>query len=52
MDTVYLSDFQGLGKPIENLKMNSDDEVQVLILLSSLPNSWETLVVSLNNSAP
>ena len=29
-----------------------DDELQALLLLSSLPNSWETLVVSLSNSAP
>ncbi|GFZ04053.1 hypothetical protein Acr_16g0006770 [Actinidia rufa] len=29
-----------------------DDEMQALLLLSSLPESWETLVVSLSNSAP
>ena len=29
-----------------------DDELQALLLMSSLPNSWETLVVSLSNSAP
>uniref|UniRef100_A0A2N9EH16 Integrase catalytic domain-containing protein n=1 Tax=Fagus sylvatica TaxID=28930 RepID=A0A2N9EH16_FAGSY len=29
-----------------------DDELQALLLLSSLPDSWETLVVSLSNSAP
>ena len=28
------------------------DELQALLLLSSLPDSWETLVVSLSNSAP
>jgi hypothetical protein len=28
-----------------------DDELQPLLLLSSLPDSWETLVVSLSNSA-
>ena len=27
------------------------DEMQALLLLSSLPDSWETLVVSLSNSA-
>jgi hypothetical protein len=26
------------------------DEMEALILLSSLPDSWETLVVSLSNS--
>ena len=34
------------------MKLELDDEVQNLLLLSSLPDSWETLVVSLSNSAP
>lgn len=32
--------------------MKIEDAVQALILLSSLPDSWETLVISLSNSAP
>ena len=32
------------------MKLELDDEVQTLLLLSSLPNSWETLVVSFSNS--
>ena len=31
--------------------MNFDDEIQGLWLLNTLPNSWETLRVSLTNSA-
>ena len=34
------------------MKLRLDDEVHVLLLLSSLPNNWETLGVSLSNSAP
>ena len=34
------------------MKLELDDEVQILLLLSSLPYSWETLVVSLSNLAP
>ena len=34
------------------MKLELDDEVQTLLLLSSLLDSWETLVVSLSNSAP
>ena len=34
------------------MKLELDDEVHALLLLSSLLNSWETLVVSLSNSAP
>ncbi|KAL9419480.1 hypothetical protein AB3S75_037275 [Citrus x aurantiifolia] len=32
------------------MKMILDDELQALLLLSSLPDSWETLVVLMNNS--
>ena len=32
--------------------MNIDDELQTLLLLSYLPESWDTLVVTLNNFAP
>ena len=33
------------------MKLALDDEVQALLVLSSLPDSWETLVVSLSNSS-
>ena len=32
--------------------MKLDDETQTLLPLSSLPESWDTLVVTLSNSAP
>ncbi|CAL8167684.1 unnamed protein product [Prunus armeniaca] len=48
----HLSDFQGLINLLTNMKMVLDDELQALVLLSSLPDSWDTLVVSLSNSAP
>ena len=32
------------------MKVNFDDELQALLLMSSLSESWETLVVSLSNS--
>ena len=34
------------------MKMNIDDKMQASILLSSLPNSWKTLVVTVSNSTP
>ena len=34
------------------MKLVIDDELQVLLLLNSLLDNWETLVVSLSNSAP
>ncbi|VFQ60569.1 unnamed protein product [Cuscuta campestris] len=48
----HLNDFQGLINQLSSMKLVLDDELQVLLLLSSLPESWETLVVSLSNSAP
>ncbi|CAL2227219.1 unnamed protein product [Prunus armeniaca] len=47
----HLSDFQGLINLLTNMKMVLDDELQALVLLSSLPDSLDTLVVSLSNSA-
>ena len=32
--------------------MSLEDELQALLLLSSLPKSWDILFVSLSNSAP
>ena len=37
---------------LSTMKFELDDEVHALLLLSSLPGSWETLVVSLSNLAP
>ena len=47
----HLSEFQDLVNQIVTMKLIIDDELQALLLLSSLPDSWETLVVSLSNSA-
>ena len=34
------------------MKMDIDDEMQASLLLSSLTDSWETLVVTVSNSTP
>ena len=47
-----LSKFQDLVNQMVTMKLVINDELQVLLLLSSLPDSWETLIVSLSNSAP
>jgi len=36
---------------LSTIKIVLDDEVQALLMLSSFPDSWETLVVSLSNLA-
>ena len=48
----HLSEFQDLVNQMVIMKLIIDDEVQALLPMSSLPNRWETLVVSLRNSAP
>ena len=48
----HLSEFQDLVNQMVTMKLVIDDELQTLLLLSSLPDSWETLVVSLSNSTP
>jgi hypothetical protein len=50
--TGHLSNFQGLLNELSTMKLALDDEVQALLVLSSLLDSWKTLVVSLSNSAP
>ncbi|KAA8518002.1 hypothetical protein F0562_015476 [Nyssa sinensis] len=48
----HTSEFQSLVNQLATAKMDLDDETQALLLLSSLPDNWEMLVVSLSNSAP
>ncbi|VFQ76229.1 unnamed protein product [Cuscuta campestris] len=49
---VHMNEFQGVVNQLARMKMKLEDELQALLLLSSLPDSWDTLVVSLSNSAP
>ena len=48
----HISSFQGIVNKLVAMKMNIDDEMQASLLLSSLPDSWETLVVTIGNSTP
>ena len=48
--TEHLSNFQGLLNELSTMKLKLDDEVQALLLLSSLPDNWETFAVFLSNS--
>ncbi|CAN1340873.1 Retrovirus-related Pol polyprotein from transposon TNT 1-94 [Linum perenne] len=47
----HLSDFQDIINKLTTMKIVLDDELQTLFLLSSLPDSWETLVVTISTSA-
>ena len=46
----HLNNYQQILNELVTVKLTIEDEVQALILLSSLPDSWETLVVTLSNS--
>ena len=48
----HISSFQGIVNKLVAMKMNSNDEMQASLLLSSLPDSWGTLVVIVSNSTP
>ena len=48
----HINSFQGIVNKLVAMKMNIDDEMQASLLLSSLPDSWETLVVTVSNSTP
>ncbi|KAA8532467.1 hypothetical protein F0562_032500 [Nyssa sinensis] len=48
----YLNEFQSVVNQLATTKMVIEDELQAFLLLSSLLNSWETLVVTMSNSAP
>jgi len=47
----HLNNFKRLINQLKKVELKLDDEIQALLRLSSLSESWETLVVTLNNSA-
>lgn len=49
---AHLNEFQSIFIQLKNMEITFDDEVQALMVMGSLPKSWETLKVSLSNSAP
>ncbi|GMP88584.1 hypothetical protein CsSME_00040514 [Camellia sinensis var. sinensis] len=50
--TEHTSEFKNLVNQLAIVKMPLDNEMQAVLLLSSLLDSWEMLVVSLSNFAP
>jgi len=47
----HLNNFKGMVNQLTKTEMKIDDELQTLLLLDSLRESWDTLVVTLNNFA-
>ena len=48
----HLNEIKSSVNQLASMKIVFDDELQALMLLSSLPESWETLVVTVSNSTP
>ena len=48
----HIGFFQGIVNKLVSMKMNIDDKMQTSLLLSSLPDSWGTLMVTASNSSP
>jgi hypothetical protein len=48
----HLNIFKGNVNQSTKIEMKIDDELQRLLLFSSLPESWDTLVVTLSNFVP
>ena len=47
----YLNEFNTITNQLSTVGIEFDDEVHALILLASLPNSWEAMRMAMSNSA-
>ena len=47
----YLNEFNTITNQLSTMGIEFDDEVRALILLASLPNSWEAMRMTMSNSA-
>ena len=49
--TEHLNNFQNVINQVATMGLNIEEELLALLLLGSLPDSWETFVVTVSNSA-
>lgn len=47
----HLNDFNTITNQLSSVEIEFDDEIRALILLASLPNSWEAMRMAISNSA-
>ena len=47
---AHVNEFNTIVNQLSSVKIDFDDEVQALILLASLPNSWEPMRAAVSNS--
>ena len=48
----HLNEFNTLTSQLSYVKLNFDDEVRALLILCSLPESWNNLVMVVSNYVP
>jgi hypothetical protein len=48
----HLNEFAHVLNQLTSLKIVFDDEIQALLLLSSMPDTWKNLVVTISNATP
>ena len=46
----HLNEFNTITNQLSSVKIDFDDEICALIILASLPNSWETIRIAISNS--
>ena len=48
----HLNQFDALWSQLQAQKMTMDDELKAVLLLCTLPTSWDTFCIAISNSAP
>ena len=48
----HLNEMEGIQDQLSRMRVKLDDKVFALLVLASLPQSWETLKISITNTAP
>jgi hypothetical protein len=49
--TAHLNNYEGIISQLSAQGMTIDDELKALLLISSLPLSWETIVMNICNAS-
>ena len=48
----HLNEFNVITNELASIKITLDDEIRAILLMCSMPNSWENLIVAISPSTP